>query len=433
MNNKLNSDLNEFGSDEMIREIFGTPIRMYDPLSQELINDGVIDSFTANQLLSLKNLVLSNWTGTTQDLRERSEPLTTINNTANDFLISSERQIDSIRHGLGEIVDNHKDLIQMILVFENLALVALGLALGLVARVVVQTYSRTFRTLVRLTAKSIEERIFTIKKFEHSLQDNIETKSFGQNLSLFLNFFEDANTKKTDDLKNKEKNLKFFSKNFTIKTLILYIGQFLGVSLVFLIITSGIFAVLYVKSIASFNTLTRINDQLSITNKLSYQSSIALSSFYFYAIFRNEDEYLIRNERAIRQLDKNLNTFGNVNQEILTAIFDAKSHSKNDLVLQDFLQTNLCRHIKSDLRATCNSITQGDRLGLLGFNTRYYKESENYISLLKRAAQNEDFVRTLASLYLEEVTQDVAILDASYNFLTLYILEGRLQGSSGES
>lgn len=191
---------------------------------------------------------------------------------------------------------------------------------------------------------------------------------------------------------------------------------------------------LYVKSIASFNTLTRINDQLSITNKLSYQSSLVLSSFYFYAIFRNGDEYLIRNERAIRQLDKNLNTFGNVNQEILTVIFDAKSHSKNDLVLQDFLQTNLCRHIKSDLRATCNSITQGDRLGLLGFNTRYYKESENYISLLKRAAQNEDFVRTLASLYLEEVTQDVAILDASYNFLTLYILEGfRDQAASLET
>ncbi len=55
------------------------------------------------------------------------------------------------------------------------------------------------------------------------------------------------------------------------------------------------------------------------------------------------------------------------------------------------------------------------------FNIKYHTESENFINLLKRA-RTEVGVRYLAENYLETVAQDVTILDASYTFLTLHIL-----------
>ncbi len=338
MNNKLKSDLNDFGNDDMVREIFGTPIRMYDPITGELMMKGEIDSFTANQLISIKFLLISNWSGTNENLRLRPEPLMTINNTGNDYLLTSERQIESIHIGFQEIISNNENLAQIVLIVENMALFALGVAIMLVARVVFQTHSRTFTALVRLSPQSTEERIMMIKKFDHTLKDNIENRSFSQNFSLFFNFLEDQTQKKALLSKSKEKNLKIFHRSFTMKSLIISISKFIAISFGFLLTTSAIFAILYIKSLGSFRTLSSINDQLSVTNKLSYQSSLVISSFYFSAIFREYDNFMIRNERDIIQLDKNLNAFGNVNQELIRVIFSEDSYSRDDPILQHFLQ-----------------------------------------------------------------------------------------------
>ncbi len=423
LNNQLKRDLKSFGSAKLVREIFDAPIRLYDPVGSELVNGAPMDSFTVNQLIAMKNLALGNVTTTLTPLRQRNDALTSINNTANDYLVASEMQIGAIKTGLEEIVADNKNLTIVILIIENIALIALAASLIMVARVVIRTHSRTFRALTQLTSKSIEERIFTVKKFQQSLNENIETKTFSENLGLFLHFAEDSNPHKFEDLKAKDNGRKFGSRNFTLHHFMVYIGHFAMTSFGFLIITSGIFALLYLKSIESFNTLNSIKDQLAVTNKVTYQSSIVLSSFYFFALFKNDSSYKIRNEQAIDQLDENIASFGNVNKELLDAIFGWESWSKDDSTLKRFLQSDFCPFVASSLQVACRRSTLTGRIGLLGLNTRYYMESGNFITLLKDG-YTEDALKALCTSYLEAVAQDITFLDSSYNFLTSYLLEG---------
>lgn len=87
---------------------------------------------------------MSNWTGTMAELKDRVEPLLAINGTANDFLVDSESQLNAIQGELTSIAVNNKNAIWVILFSENFALLALGVSLLVVARVVIRTHSRTF-------------------------------------------------------------------------------------------------------------------------------------------------------------------------------------------------------------------------------------------------------------------------------------------------
>jgi len=430
-NTELKENLDSYGSDEILDEIFSVKIKLYDPTTLDLLTDGPLDSFTANNLISLKNQIIGSWTGTDAQLLTRSEPLTSINNTANDFLVSSESQISQIQEGLQTIITKNKTLLRTILIIENLALITLCVSLFAVARVVTKTYTRTFQALVRLTNESIEERIYRIKKFQTSLEDNIEAKSFIKNLNIYLNFFEDNANKKVVNssaantkgkVKDKEKTMRFYTKSYSIRAMVLYIAKYISVSYLVILVISGLFEVLYFESINSFDTLKSVNEQLSITNKLSYQSCLVLSSFYFNALFADQPNLLIRNESPAEQVDANLAEFGNVNQLLLNALFNDESSSRS-AVIQDFLQSNLCIYLSDDIRDNCTIATQGNTLGLLGFNLKYYTISSNYINLYKENSTTAN-TQILISNYFDTVTSDITVLDAAYVFLTNYILSG---------
>src|SRR5690606_13848271 len=129
----------------------------------------------------------------------------------------------------------------------------------------------------------------------------------------------------------------------------------------FIAVISGLFVILYIESIDSFNKLDNISTQLSITNKLGYQSSLVLSSFYFQVIFADNPRYMIREEPPALQVDKNLAAFGNVNQELLNTLFN--TDRGYDTTLQDFLQKDICSYIEDTDKTTCLSATQGGTLG----------------------------------------------------------------------
>ena len=190
INNHLRVVTNTVSSNEILSEILSTQITLYDPLTHDILNNGHLDSFTSNDILSLSNLVIGSFTGSDSDLIQLNEPLMVINNTANDYLISSEDQVSLILGGLQAIIKKNIRLLETVLIFENLALFALCLSLIVVARVVVASYSRAFQGLVRISNESAEERLYKIRKFQSILQENIEGKSFVKNLNLYLAFFE---------------------------------------------------------------------------------------------------------------------------------------------------------------------------------------------------------------------------------------------------
>jgi len=418
LNNELLTDINDFGSDEILNIIFKTKIALYDPTTQAMLTGGPLDSFTVNHILSQNNYVLGTWTGTDAALKKRAEPLMTINNTANNFLVSSESQISDIIGGLQQIIKKNERLLGIILVFENLALFVLCGSLLIVARVVTSTYSRTFQALVRLTAESVDDRVFRIKKFQSSLFENIEAKSFVNNLNLYFSFFEENADRKVKKSKTKEKKMRMFTRSYTNRGLILHMAKYLMLSFIFIIIISGLFEVLYIESINSFNKLSNINSQLTVTNKLSYQSSLVLSSFYFWLIFNSNSTMLIRNEPPQQQVEDNLAAFGGVNQELLDTLFTGDT---TDPTIQALLQNDMCKYLDSDLAYNCSTSTQGNTLGLLGFNLKYYTVSANYINMF---IQNSTYAnaQVIAQAYFNDVTTDITILDAAYTFLTNYIL-----------
>jgi hypothetical protein len=418
LNNELLTDINEFGSNEILNIIFETKIALYDPTTQVMLTGGPLDSFTVNHILSQNNYVIGTWRGTDAALKKRAEPLMTINNTANNFLVSSETQISDIIGGLQQIIKKNERLLGIILVFENLALFVLCGSLLVVARVVTSTYSRTFQALVRLTSDSVDDRVFRIKKFQSSLFENIEAKSFVNNLNLYFSFFEENADKKFKKSKTKEKKMRMFTRSYTNKGLILHMAKYLMLSFIFIIIISGLFEVLYIESINSFNKLSSINSQLTVTNKLSYQSSLVLSSFYFWLIFSQNSTMLIRNEPPQQQVEENLSAFGGVNQELLDTLFTGDS---TDPIIQALLQNDMCKYLAAELANNCSVSTQGDTLGLLGFNLKYYTISANYINMFIQDSSTTN-AKVIAQAYFNDVTTDITILDAAYTFLTNYIL-----------
>jgi hypothetical protein len=240
-----------------------------------------------------------------------------------------------------------------------------------------------------------------------------------------LNFFEENAERKLhkSKVKDKEKEKKrFFSKNYATRDMAFYVAKFVLFSYLFILAISGLFEVLYMESLNSFDTLDAANTQLSISNKLSYQSSLVLSSFYFNAIFVNTTNMLIRNQDPGEQVDENLASFGNVNNELLSSLLDSDTGSY-DPIIQDFLQKNICGYLAKTYRSDCESSTQGGTLGLLGFNLKYYTVSANYISSFKANSTLENTKVTIQS-YFTDVTTDITILDKAYNFLTTYIMSG---------
>jgi len=133
-------------------------------------------------------------------------------------------------------------------------------------------------------------------------------------------------------------------------------------------------------------------------------------------------EMMIRNQDSITQMAYNLNTFGNINQELLNVLFTSDSTSKDDPIIEEFLQSSICKYLDADIQETCIESTQGDSLGLLGFNLKYYTTSSNYVNLFDDD-KSLDNVKMLVSSYFDSVIEDLSVLDRAYNFLTLHILE----------
>lgn len=189
-------------------------------------------------------------------------------------------------------------------------------------------------------------------------------------------------------------------------------------SLIFILATSGLFVILYMESIKSFDALKSIDHQLLVTNKLSYQSSLVLSSFYFTISFLEDSNMMIREQSPMSQLQYNLDKFGNVNRELLKVLYEEEGSPEVSTTIEDFLQTYACQHLSRSLASSCESATQGNELGLLGLNLKYHSTSSHYVDNFK-SNPSWNNRKTLSSSYFEKVIDDTPVLDAAYNFLLI--------------
>ena len=82
-----------------------------------------------------------------------------------------------------------------------------------------------------------------------------------------------------------------------------------------------------------------------------------------------------------------------------------------------------CQYLQASIQSACTVSTQGNALGLLSFNLKYYKTSSYYVEEYNYNNTLEN-VKVLVQAYFNDVTTDITVLDAAYTFLTTYILEG---------
>jgi len=420
LNGELMTMLGELDNEDIVDQVLKKNIKFYNADRTLLYSDEELDSFSATNLLILQNFFIGKYSGLDSVLVKRPEFITLSNNTANDYMVACEAQIKQVFNTLQTISNNNITQSEKILIFENIALIALYISLVFVGRVVTQSFAKSFQALIKIKKTSVTERIKHIKTFETLLNENLEGQSYPRNFDAYLNGL----TSKAivhEPAKGKNTGTGHFSKNYILKDLVMHIFKFNLASIILILIISGMFLALYLQSQSSFTSLNRQTEQLYIINKVSYESALVVANFYYVVIYQNDTSMLIRNEQPLSQLDKNLEVFSQVNEQLLAA-YGSTSSEDMDPVIQEIFEGNICEFTKASIASNCEIASQGYTLGLLGINSYAMTTSTNYINAYLKNPTTENAKTLLVPYYDIGVSFDM-VYQSIYDFLITYTVE----------
>ncbi len=416
LNRKLMTKLDSIDNEDIVQEFVVENIKFYD-YPEDTIS--LLDSFTASNKIILPNLFIGNYSDTDAKLVKRPEFIFCTNNTANDYLVKSEGISKGVFNTVSNrLIRNTSQSLEIVLL-EHVGIVLLIFSLILVAIVILRSYSKVFQATTRINNNSIKQRIEHIKNFEEIMRE-IESQAQTSNQNFALTNFNEKFHPKT---KQKQKLKKEYSiKSYSRRSLFLNLSRYIIISILLLLIVSGIFLGLFFQSSSSFKTLGKINEQVYLIDKLKYQSVVVLANFYFCIIYQNATQMLIRNEPPLIQLDKNLNSFSQVNEQLLN-IFLNKEGEIGDSFINGLLRGKLCDYLSPSMRSNCEIATEGNALGLLGINAKSLTKASQYIDLYKSNPTTENAKQLLKPYYDLSVALDL-VMDATYDLLISHILSG---------
>jgi len=432
-NRQFAGEMANLSDESLFNEIMAPDIQLWELNETYTTTGGGTDSITATNILANMLVFIGN---TTMDLTEpyvRQVSTYLCNNTSNDYLVFSESLISATQRMLDDTLSRNINSLQLILGFEIAAVEILCIVLLISARIVVQLYQKLFRAFVKIDERFTIERLHQVHKMRNLLNEDIEIRGFG------VTIIEDSKTKfdfykeKSKDGKGNFRKVGVFQKrneNLILKRLYIDLSKYIFVSFVFIQIITCIFVVSLTQSLDNFRNSQDVTNQLSVTTKAAYTSSVTISTVYMDMDFRNWTEMKVRNQAPASQITKVINEISLINTD-LTSVFSKEGEGITDAFIADIFEGTICKYLSQDetTQGYCVTATNYGELGLLAMNSKLLA-AENYYVTKYLATPTWQTAYDILDGYVAQMRPVAETLEAVYELVNSHIIDNFEQTTS---
>jgi len=417
-NNQLKNLLTSVHDHSLLAKIFKENIYVWTPAIGAGNNYTIEDSFSANDILTSQYLALYPLIKTNKlSSARRAEALLTLNNTINDYVLTSEDIIIQTGELLRKTISKDLSILRMTLAIEIIFIVVFSIVLILMAVVIVRSYRSLFYAVTRTSDRCIVERLAELKRSKHLFEQDIETKAFIHNA--FEVFTE--NNKKAKAKKNHEtrKMNNTQQNNLSLTNMNKYLAKNVFFGLIFAPIFAVLFGVWLMRSISTFKSFERTNERVAILSEGWYQNSMILGNIVTRIAFISMPTMKIRNQSAQANLVETVEQLVGLNKKLSNSFLVG---SDIDLLIQDVLESNVCNYLDETTKGFCKASSLSDKFGLMNLNTQYYDVVRYVMSNLATITNIGQALVMFATLF-PTLTGSMRTIEAIYPFLIDYIFD----------
>ena len=421
-NNEVNDELSLILSEERLRDVFEADVLFWEPYENTTTTMNPINTFHATHILyDNLNEIVSQGVTSIDDI-DVTDLIYAMNNTANDYFISSESLYSKTHDLLEELLDTNLFNLQIILVAISLVLAALGIILLGVSYVIIQSYRRLFRAMMKIEEYQVTFVIQQLKKFQGYLEVDIENNKFAVEDS---GTFAETKIALKEHKKTNKKRTGFSNREdrFSVKILTIFLLKSIGFSLIFIVIPAALFFAALYDAIGDFNELDILDDQLSIAAKAQYQANLIMTVFYMEMMFRNDTTIMIKDQLPRYLLDDVVDEMTTLHEELSQSFF-SQQDIIDDSQISQLLQENVCPLLLNpteSLMESCETATNGGELGLFSLNLGYITLSNTYIDTYLNDP-TKDTADALVEPYSDAVREIMVTMQAAYDFLNDHLI-----------
>jgi len=414
-NNILKEELTHVTNISLLHKLFEKDIYFWTSMITAN-NYVILDTFSASNRIAGQYLSLANTVFTyTLTPAAKSDAILLLNNTVNDYVLSSEKVVENTGKMLKTVISSDISLVRIILAFEISFLAVFSVLLILMAIKVVQLYKRLFWAITKTQNRRIIERLTELKRAKALFEQDIETRAFIHDaFEVFA-----QNNIKIKVKKNYEghKLSKIFEKNFNLKKMNKYLFRNVCLGLIFVPVFIVLFVIWLFNSISTFQSFERTNEQVRILSDGYYQSSMLLGSLITKVAFSSVPTMKIRNQPLDVRLAENLKELHELNLR-LSRSFLTGSHI--DPIIQDILENDVCNYVEESIKQDCLLMSLNNKFGLLNLNTQYY-EIMNHIYLNMGKLTDLYSVVMMFAQLLPQLMGSMNTIEVIYPFIIKWI------------
>ena len=423
INNLLNEELSTTLKKSQFSSVYNPNVNLWEPCANFTSNNNHITTFQATSFLYSRYHSLREFPRSCSNIDAPDDLIYVMNNTVNDYLLSSENLISVTRSVLEESVDTNILNLELLLIGQSLVLGLLCVFLMSIIYILIQSYKRLLRALIKIDNSQVNYRIQELKTLKDSLEGDIEGKKFGAEALASLD--NSVLLMKEQSKKKIGKSNSFVNRDdrFVLKSIALFLVKHVAISILFIILPSILFYASLASSISDFKKLDKLDDQLIVTSQLEYEVNLLMSNFYFEMMFENTSLMFIRNQLPGVQLTQNLQNVQALHEQLVN-VFLKNEGEFSDALIEELLSDNLCSifdESSPEAKNNCELATRGGKVGLVDLDVSYISLSTNYINeyLRNSTSANADII---VEPYSVAIRPTLETLISSFDFINSHLL-----------
>ena len=418
---ELAEEVDRFQKKEIVKSLYAKTVSLWEPEDHSEFNGAPIDQFSANQVLLSYYLDLARYKKSYLNLAGSREFLFSINNTANDYLLTLDRSIDDFSNFFTTTKKTSVQLLKAITAVEILSVLSPLILLFVVLTIVIKTYSKLFFAICKISEQSLSKRVKQLEDFSRLFEENIEDE-----VAPFQKFRSQGLTVK--DFAQKKQVSVNYSRGFKIKTLVMSLLKYILVAVLFILIVVSFVAVSLNKSTDNLDNLEIIQHKALAVYNVGSSIRSLLPGWYDGIIFQNDTSFTIRNRPSKVELARHLEVLDNANNILLTTLVDSKGEI-SDPFIKEMLNGDMCKYLSAPYQLYCWLGTKGYSYGMLGYNAQYAFSCEAMKDWLNSAHPTFNLGVDLTIKYTLRNNNTHLALYMAYDELTNYLVDTFLEST----
>ena len=422
-NMQLKESLSYMSEVGFIQEAFANNIKFWG-ISRDDSQDYIdTNMFIAHDMLISKYIAMSTISDVSQYASIDGIALT-LNNTANDFMLSNQRVIQKTEIYLDKTLSSSILMLKVLLILKAFSLALFFIFFGIIVAILTRSYKRLFKALVKIDDSVVDDRISQLNRVKALLEMDIEGKDFVQHASDLL---------KEYSVEKKLRNQKtwratFKDRKVILKRLISYLVKISGVALFLLPLFVGVFSNEVVGSITRFKNFKRMSIQIAVFNKACYQADLFSSAFVYQCAFLDDKDMLMYNAQPDVQIQAALDNLKGQPAQLSGLFYDGHEESLDPFIV-DILKNKVCIYLEDQYQSECATATKNINNGLLSIIADYVSYTQDYFGQLQAARKsyqpgsNKDVFRYILGMLSYYISPDLTVIKNIFPVITDYIIE----------